>query len=63
MASNLVVYYSIYGLFATWLQMEFKLPPAAVATPILLGNLAFSWATRRSSMIVQAMIGCIVAST
>jgi MFS transporter, SHS family, lactate transporter len=72
MASNLIVYYSIYGLFATWLQSDFKLAPAAVATPILFGNLAIVignvlWGSisdrigRRRSMIIQAMIGCIVA--
>jgi MFS family permease len=37
MVSNLVVYYSIYGLFATWLQTQSKLAPA---TPVLLSNLA-----------------------
>jgi MFS transporter, SHS family, lactate transporter len=72
MGSNLIVYYSIYGLFATWLQRDFKLATAAVATPILLGNLAIvignllwgsvaDWIGRRWSMIIQAMIGCIVA--
>jgi MFS transporter, SHS family, lactate transporter len=39
-ASTLVVYYSIYGLFATWLQRDFKLSAAVVATPILFSNLA-----------------------
>ena len=34
-----MVYYSIYALFATWLQTEFKLAPAVDATPILLSNL------------------------
>jgi MFS transporter, SHS family, lactate transporter len=72
MASNLVVYYSIYGLFATWLQTEFKLAPALVATPVLLSNLAvfvggLLWGGladrigRRWSMIVPAIIACLVA--
>jgi SHS family lactate transporter-like MFS transporter len=72
MASNLVVYYSIYGLFATWLQTEFKLAPAAVAAPVLLANLTIVvgnlfWGGagdrigRRWSMIIPAIIGCMVA--
>jgi SHS family lactate transporter-like MFS transporter len=74
MASNLVVYYSIAGLFATWLQTEFNLAPALVATPVLLSNLAIIvgdlfWGGagdrigRRWSMIIPAIIGCIVAPT
>jgi SHS family lactate transporter-like MFS transporter len=72
MASALVVYYSIYGLFATWLQRELQVAAAVVATPILLSNLAAFVGTafwggvadhigRRWSMIIPAMIGCIVA--
>jgi SHS family lactate transporter-like MFS transporter len=71
-AGNMIVYYSVYGLFATWLQKEFLLAPAAVATPILLSNLALFvgsvfWGGvadcigRRWSMIIVAMITCIVA--
>jgi SHS family lactate transporter-like MFS transporter len=71
-AGTMVVYYSVYGLFATWLQRELQLPAAAVATPILLSNLvgfasgAF-WGCvsdrigRRWSMIIPAVIACIVA--
>lgn len=40
MASSLIVYYSINGLYATWLQTELKLTAAVVAIPILLANLA-----------------------
>jgi SHS family lactate transporter-like MFS transporter len=72
MASLLVAWYSVYGLFATWLQTEFKVSPAAVATPVLLSNLAsfagcglWGWVAdrigRRWSMIVLAIIGSIVA--
>jgi SHS family lactate transporter-like MFS transporter len=72
MASLFVVYYSIYGLFATWLQREFQLAAAVIATPILLSNLAgFAGMTfwgaladrigRRWSMIIPAMIGSVVA--
>jgi MFS transporter, SHS family, lactate transporter len=71
-ASTLVVYYSIYGLFATWLQRDFKLTAAVVATPILFSNLALfagagvwgwiaDWIGRRWSMIILAVIACIVA--
>jgi SHS family lactate transporter-like MFS transporter len=71
-ASIMVVYYSVYGLFATWLQTEFKVAAAVVATPVLLSNLVplllcwfwgglADWVGRRWSNIVQAMIACIVA--
>jgi MFS transporter, SHS family, lactate transporter len=70
MASNLVAYYAVFGLFATWLQTEFKLPAGAVATPILLANVVgilpvWGWIAdhygRRRSIIIQAAIGCFVA--
>ncbi len=72
MAGNLVAYYAVFGLFATWLQTEFKLPAGAVATPVLLANVIGVaifpfWGLiadrygRRLSIIVQAMIGCAVA--
>jgi SHS family lactate transporter-like MFS transporter len=72
MASTMVVYYSIYGLFATWLQREFQLAAAVVATPILLSNLVavagqgfWGWTAdrigRRWAMIIPAIIACFVA--
>jgi len=72
MAGQMVVYYSINGLFATWMQSEFQLPAGVVATPILLANLttfvaAGFWGRaadsigRRWSMIMPATIGCIAA--
>ena len=72
MASNLVVYYATYGLFATWLQTDFKLAAGAVATPIFLSNLLVIltypfWNSvadrygRRWSMIIPAAVACIVA--
>jgi MFS transporter, SHS family, lactate transporter len=72
LAGTMVVYYSIYGLFATWLQKDLKLAAAVVATPILLSNLALFvgqgfWGRvsdrigRRWSIIIPALIGCIVA--
>jgi SHS family lactate transporter-like MFS transporter len=38
-AGVLVVYYSVYGLFATWLQREFQVEAAVIATAVLLSNL------------------------
>jgi MFS transporter, SHS family, lactate transporter len=71
MAGTLVVYYSVYGLFATWVQTDLKLDATAVATPLLLSNLVglasifFGWAAdqigRRRAIIIQAVIGCLVA--
>jgi SHS family lactate transporter-like MFS transporter len=68
----MLIYYSVYGLFATWLQSELKVPAAVVATPVLLSNLAnfaaaFVWGAtadrigRRPTIILQALSGCIVA--
>jgi SHS family lactate transporter-like MFS transporter len=70
MAGTLVAYYAVFGLFATWLQTEFKLPAGAVATPILLANVVgvlpfWGWVAdrygRRRSIIIEATIGCFVA--
>jgi SHS family lactate transporter-like MFS transporter len=70
MGGTLVAYYAVFGLFATWLQTEFKLPTGAVATPILLANVVgvlpfWGWVAdrygRRRSIIIQATIGCLVA--
>jgi SHS family lactate transporter-like MFS transporter len=72
MAGAMIVYYSVYGLFATWLQTDMKLGAAAVATPILLANVAnyfgfgFIGAIadgigRRPALIIIAMVTCVVA--
>ena len=71
-ASFLVAYYSVFPLFAAWMQIEFNLGPAAVATPVLLSNLltlglVWVWGGladsigRRWSGIIQAAIGCAIA--
>ncbi|HMK67403.1 MAG TPA: MFS transporter, partial [Stellaceae bacterium] len=39
MASGFVVYYSVYGMFATHLQKDLHLAPAMIAMPIALANL------------------------
>ena len=72
MTGHMLIYYSIYGLFATWLQSELRVPAAAVAAPVLLNNLvvfgaAFVWGAitdrigRRVTIIIQALSGCVVA--
>jgi SHS family lactate transporter-like MFS transporter len=72
MASNFVVYYSIYALFATHLQKDLNLSPGLVATPVALSNLvgflAMGWwgwiadrLGRRWSMIIPAAIAIPVA--
>jgi SHS family lactate transporter-like MFS transporter len=72
MASGFVVYYSIWALFATYLQKDLNLSPALVATPIALANLAaffamgfWGWVAdsigRRWSIIIPALIGCLIA--
>jgi len=72
MASVLVVWNSVYLLFATWMQTEFAISAAAIAMPIMLSNLVsivgggfWGWCAdhigRRWAIIIQAIIGCIVA--
>ena len=74
MTGSMIVYYSVYGLFATWLQTDLKVAAAAVGTPILLSNLVgylgfWVWGAtadrigRRGTLIIQALTGCIVAPT
>ena len=66
--SGMVVYYSIWSLFATHLQVDLHLSPALVATPLMLGNVAFflgatgwGWVAdrlgRRWTLILIAAIG------
>jgi len=72
MAGAMIVYYSVYGLFATWLQTDLKLGGAAVATPILLANLTnfFGFGFlggiadrigRRPALLIIAVTSCIGA--
>jgi MFS transporter, SHS family, lactate transporter len=74
MSGVMTVYFSVYGLFATWLQTDLKLDAAVVATPILLSNLAtftaagiWGWMAdnigRRGTIAILALSGCIVAPT
>ena len=71
MGSGFVVYYSVYGLFATHLQKDLHFDPGLVALPIALANAAgflasgfWGWVAdrmgRRWSMIIPAIIGIFV---
>lgn len=71
MASGFIVYYSVYGLFATHLEKDLHLDPVMVGLPIALANLvAFlasgfwgwvaDWYGRRWSMIIPAAIGIFI---
>ncbi len=71
MASGFVVYYSVYGMFATHLQKDLHLDAAMVAMPIALANLLAFFASafwgwvadrlgRRWAMIIPAAIGLFI---
>src|SRR5437763_16602230 len=71
MASGFVIYYSVYGMFATHLQKDLHLGAAMTAMPIALANLvAFfasgfwglvaDWIGRRWAMIIPAAIGLFI---
>src|SRR5882672_8544215 len=71
MASGFVIYYSVYGMFATHLQKDLHLGAAMVAMPIALANLVAFLASgcwgyvadvlgRRWAMIIPAAIGACV---
>ncbi|MGA7810906.1 MFS transporter, partial [Bradyrhizobium sp.] len=68
MASSFVIYYSVYGMFATHLQKDLHLAAGMVAMPIALANLVAFLASgawghvadifgRRWAMIIPAAIG------
>jgi SHS family lactate transporter-like MFS transporter len=71
MASAFTVYYSVFGLFATYLQKDLHLTASQVGWPLAFSNgltflASFVWGTlsdrigRRWAMIIPAMIGfCI----
>jgi SHS family lactate transporter-like MFS transporter len=71
MGSGFVVYYSVYGLFATHMQKDLHFSPGLVALPIALANLIgflasgfWGWIAdlhgRRWSMIIPAIIGIFI---
>ena len=67
----LIVWNSVYLLFATWLQTEFNADSGTIATAVLLSNLAafagcfWGWLAdeigRRRAIIIQAMITGAIA--
>ena len=71
MASSFVIYYSVYGMFATHLQKDLHLTAAMVAMPIALANLVAFLASggwgyvadvlgRRWAMIIPCAIGALI---
>jgi len=71
MASSFIIYYAVYGMFATHLQKDLHLSAAMVAMPIALANLVAFLASglwghvadvwgRRWAMIIPATIGAFV---
>jgi MFS transporter, SHS family, lactate transporter len=71
MASSFIVYYSIFGLFATHLQKDLALSAALVSVPLIFSNAAtfaasFVWGWvadvlgRRWSMIIPAAIALLI---
>jgi MFS transporter, SHS family, lactate transporter len=71
MASGFIIYYSVYGMFATHLQKDLHLTPAMVAMPLAMANLVAFLASgfwghvadifgRRWAMIIPCAIGALV---
>ena len=71
MAASFVIYYSVYGMFATHLQKDLHLSAAMVAMPIAMANLVAFLASgfwgyvadilgRRWAMIIPGAIGALV---
>jgi SHS family lactate transporter-like MFS transporter len=71
MASGFIVYYSVYGMFATHLQKDLNLSPAMIAMPLAFANLVAFFASglwgwfadrygRRWAMIIPATIGMFI---
>jgi SHS family lactate transporter-like MFS transporter len=71
MASSFIIYYTVFGLFATHLEKDLHLGPEAVALPLALTNILtfvasgiWGWVAdvlgRRWGMILPAAIGMLV---
>ncbi|MBV9429257.1 MAG: MFS transporter, partial [Bradyrhizobiaceae bacterium] len=71
MASGFIVYYSVYGMFATHLQKDLHFTAAQIAMPVALANLVAFLASgfwgyvadvfgRRWGMIIPAAIGLFI---
>jgi MFS transporter, SHS family, lactate transporter len=72
MCGQFLVYYSLFSVFAAWLQKDLKFGPGAVATPIALANLVAFFGMgfwgymadrigRRRAIMIPLAIGCFVA--
>ncbi len=72
MCGQFLVYYSMFSVFAAWLQKDLKLSPAEVSKPIVLANVSTFLAMgfwgvvsdrigRRWAIIIPASIGAVVA--
>jgi SHS family lactate transporter-like MFS transporter len=72
MCGQFLVYYSMFSVFAAWLQKDLNLHASSVALPIALANLIAFFAMgfwgvvgdkigRRWAIIIPAVIGCLVA--
>jgi MFS transporter, SHS family, lactate transporter len=71
MASGFVIYYTVFGLFATHLEKDLHFSPGAVALPLALMNIATFLASgfwgmvsdrigRRWGMIIPALLGVLI---
>ncbi len=71
MASGFVIYYTVFGLFATHLERDLHFSPGAVALPLALTNIATFLASgfwgvmsdrigRRWGMIIPALLGVAI---
>ena len=71
MASGFVIYYTVFGLFATHLERDLHFSPGAVALPLALTNIATFLASgfwgivsdrigRRWGMIIPAVLGVAI---
>lgn len=71
MASGFVIYYTVFGLFATHLQKDLHFSPEAVALPLALTNIAtffasgfWGWVSdrigRRWGMIIPCALGLLI---
>ncbi len=72
MCGQFLVYYSMFSVFAAWLQKDLKFGPAAVATPVALANLVAFFGMgfwghmadrigRKLAIMIPLVIGCFVA--
>jgi MFS transporter, SHS family, lactate transporter len=72
MSGQFIIYYSMFSVFAAWLQKDLQLPTASVAKPVFIANMVAFFAMglwggigdkigRRWAIIIPAALGCLVA--